>query len=207
MASPARAPRTPTKRRQSTPPSSTRRRVLDAAAELLYRDGLDVSLEAIAERAGVTRMTVYRLVGPRDQLLVAVLLDQSRIVVDDLRAILEDPGPPFPERVVEAIVLVVTAVRSSPLMTFFVEGMTPTQVDDMDEENRFLGAVWALLLPYFEAAADRGELRADPVATLDWTLRQILLQLVVAGVTTSTPDGLRRELRTFFVPSIAAPAR
>lgn len=182
---------------------TTRRRVLDAAAELLHRDGVDVSLEAIAERAGVTRMTVYRLLGPRDQVLVAVLLDQSRLVVDGLRTVLEDERRAFPERVVEAIVLIVTAVRSSPLMTFFVQNVTPTQVDDLDHENRFLTQVWALFLPYFEEAGRRGELRAEPTPTLDWTLRQILLQLTVAGVTTSTEEGLRAELRTFFMPSIA----
>ena len=60
-----------------------------------------------------------------------------------------------------------------------------------------------LLLPYFEVAATEGELRADARATLDWTLRQILLQLVVEGATTASADGLRDELRRFFVPSIS----
>jgi AcrR family transcriptional regulator len=183
--------------------TGTRRRVLDAAAELLSRDGLDVSMEAIAEHAGVTRMTVYRQLGPRDQVLVAVLLDQSAAVGDDLRAILDDPDRPFADRMVDAIVLVVLAVRSSPVLTFFVQGVTPTQIDDIDQEDRFLGQVWALLLPYFEEAGHRGELRADPATTLDWTLRQILLQLVVQGATTASSDGLRDELRRFFVPSIS----
>ncbi len=181
---------------------STRRRVLDAAAELLARDGLEVSMEAIAEHAGVTRMTVYRQLGTREELLVAVLLDQSAVVVEDLRALFEETSRPFAERVVDAIVLVVVTVRSSPVLTFFVQAVTPTQIDDLDREDRFMGRVWALLLPYFEAAARRGELREDPVATLDWTLRQILLQLVVQGTTTASVEGLRNELARFFVPSI-----
>lgn len=178
--------------------------MLDAAAELLARDGLEVSMEAIAERAGVTRMTVYRQLGTRDQLLLAVLLDQSTQVGQQLQLVLDDTERPFTERVVDAIVLIVTAVRASPVLTFFVQGVTPTQIDDLDEEDRFLGRVWALLLPSFEEAARRGELRAGPRATLDWTLRQTLLQLVVRGTTTESPDGLRAELERFFVPSIAA---
>lgn len=184
--------------------TTTRRRVLDAAAELLSRDGLDVSMEAIAEHAGVTRMTVYRQLGTRDQVLVAVLLDQSAAVADDLRGILEDANRPFADRVVDVIVLIVLGVRESPVLSFFVQGVTPTQIDHLDQEDRFMGRVWALLLPYFEAAAARSELRADPAATLDWTLRQTLLQLIVQGTTTASVDGLRAELQQFFVPSIAA---
>lgn len=188
-------------------PVDTRRRVLEAAAELLASEGLDVSMEAIAERAGVTRMTVYRQLGTREQLLLAVLLDQSAVVVDDLRALLEESSRPFADRVVEVIVLVVTTVRSSPVLRFFVEAVTPTQMDDLDREDRFTARVWELLLPYFEEAARRGELREDPEATLDWTLRQILLQLVVQGTTTATVRGLRDELHRFFVPSITVAVR
>jgi len=183
----------------------TRRRVLDAAAGLLSRDGLDVSMEAIAQEAGVTRMTVYRQLGSRDQVLVAVLLDQSATVAGDLHEILGDETRPFADRVVDAIVLVVLTVRGSPVLSFFVERVTPTQIGSLDEDDRFLAGVWDLLLPYFEAASAAGVLRAEPRPTLDWTLRQILLQLVVEGATTSSANGLRDELSRFFIPSISAP--
>lgn len=182
----------------------TRRRVLDAAAELLTRDGLDVSMEAIAQRAGVTRMTVYRQLGSRDQVLVAVLLDQSAAVAGDLHRILGDEGRPFAERVVDAIVLIVLRVRDSPVLSFFVQGVTPTQIGSLDQEDRFMAGVWKLLLPYFEAAEAAGELRSGARPTLDWTLRQILLQLVVEGSSTASANGLRSELRRFFIPSISA---
>lgn len=183
----------------------TRRRVLDAAAELLSSDGLDVSMEAIAQQAGVTRMTVYRQLGSRDQVLVAVLLDQSAAVAGDLHEILSDEARPFADRVVDAIVLIVITVRRSPVLSFFVQGVTPTQIGSLDEEDRFLTGVWDLLLPYFEAASAAGGLRAEARPTLDWTLRQVLLQLVVEGSTTASADGLRAELRSFFIPSISAP--
>jgi AcrR family transcriptional regulator len=184
--------------------AGTRRRLLDAAAELLTRDGLDVSMEAIAARAGVTRMTLYRQLGTRDDVLVAVLLDQSVAVGRRLAEILDDTTTPFADRIVEAIVHIVMTVRSSAALTFFVESMTPTQVERLDREELFLGQVWAFLLPYFEAEGEKGNLRADPVQAVDWTLRQILLQLVVRGRSTGSAKGLSEELRLFFVPSVMA---
>jgi AcrR family transcriptional regulator len=182
---------------------TSRRRVLDAAAELLSSDGLDVPMEAIAERAGITRMTVYRVVGTRDELLVAVLLDQSARLVGALRAILDDEARPFTDRLVDTIVAIVLEVRASATLRLFVEHLTPSQIGALDRDDRFLGRVWALLQPYFDDAAATGALRNDAHATLDWTLRQILMQLVVAGTTNDTEEGLRAELEAFFVPSIA----
>ena len=101
--------------------------------------------------------------------------------------------------------LIVLRVRASPVLSFFVQGVTPTQIGSLDRDDRFMAGVWTLLLPYFETAEAEGVLRADARATLDWTLRQILLQLVVEGATTASADGLRDELRRFFVPSISAP--
>lgn len=51
-----------------------RQRILDAASELLLEEGLDVRLHAvIAERAGVSRPTVYKYVGDQEAIIAAVL--------------------------------------------------------------------------------------------------------------------------------------
>lgn len=196
----ARAGRAPAQAVEAPP--STRRRILDAAAELIARDGTEVSMEAIAERAGVTRMTVYRKLGTREELLVAVLLDQSRVVVDGLMELLGDERRPFAERVVDAVVLVVMTARTSPVLRVYAQNITPRQVDELDREDRFLGAVWALFLPSFEAAEARGELRAPARRTLDWVLRQILLQLTVPGSFGDDEAALRTELDLFLVPAL-----
>src|SRR5688572_6056727 len=50
-----------------------RRRILDAAYELIAEAGFHpVSLDAVAERAGVTRVTIYRHFGSKRGLLEAV---------------------------------------------------------------------------------------------------------------------------------------
>ncbi|MEV0562555.1 helix-turn-helix domain-containing protein [Dactylosporangium sp. NPDC050588] len=61
-------------------------RVLEAAEEVLARDGLAVSMRAVAERAGVGLGTIYRHFPTREALLQA-------IVVERVRRLAESAGP------------------------------------------------------------------------------------------------------------------
>lgn len=55
-------------------PDDVRERILDAATECLIESGIDARLHAtIAERAGVSRPTVYKYVGDQTAILRAVL--------------------------------------------------------------------------------------------------------------------------------------
>jgi AcrR family transcriptional regulator len=77
----------------------TRRRILDAAYELIAEAGFHpVTVEAVADRAGVTRVTVYRQFGSKRELLEAVnvhrlqqaqlnRLDEARELPDVVQAL------------------------------------------------------------------------------------------------------------------------
>lgn len=55
-------------------PDDVRERILDAASECLIESGIDARLHAtIAERAGVSRPTVYKYAGNQEAILTAVL--------------------------------------------------------------------------------------------------------------------------------------
>src|SRR6185436_14371735 len=59
-------------KRQALPPP--RERILQAARELFYRDGINaVSVDAIAAAAGTNKMTLYRHFSSRDELVAAYL--------------------------------------------------------------------------------------------------------------------------------------
>jgi AcrR family transcriptional regulator len=182
---------------------SSRERLLDAAADLLVRDGMSVTLESIAAHAGVSRMTLYRRLGRRDDIVLAVLTEQTARIGAVITPILDDRDRPFADRVVDVIVAVVRAVRASPVLTFFVRRVTPDEVVSLDRDRSYLDGIWAYMQPWFDEAAANGALRNDATATLDWTLRQTLLQLMVEGLDTLTEDGLRADLERFFRPSIA----
>ena len=56
--------------------ANTRQRILDAARDVIAADGVpQAGLASIAERAGVTRTTVYQQFGSREELLLAVVND------------------------------------------------------------------------------------------------------------------------------------
>lgn len=58
---------------------SARRRILDAALELFYREGIRaVGVDAVIARAGVAKMSLYRAFPSKDDLIVAFLEEVSR---------------------------------------------------------------------------------------------------------------------------------
>jgi AcrR family transcriptional regulator len=59
--------------------ASARERIFCAAINLFYRNGIRaVSVDAIAEEAGTTKVTFYRVFESKDDLIVQVLEEQSR---------------------------------------------------------------------------------------------------------------------------------
>ncbi|MFE3410529.1 TetR/AcrR family transcriptional regulator [Streptomyces mirabilis] len=54
-------------------PTSTRDRLLDAAAELFYREGVGVGIETLCRVAGVSKRSMYQLFGSKDEVIAASL--------------------------------------------------------------------------------------------------------------------------------------
>ena len=79
---------------------STADRIIAAAEALFYEHGLrSVGVEAIAERAGVTKRTLYNHFDSKDALIAAYLQARDSATVDRYRSWLGDPALPLTERV------------------------------------------------------------------------------------------------------------
>jgi AcrR family transcriptional regulator len=70
-----------------------RERLLDAATELVRRDGEKVPMARIAEHAGVGVGTLYRHFPTREDLLGALVHRSFGLAVDNARAAAAHPGP------------------------------------------------------------------------------------------------------------------
>ncbi|MFI6656596.1 TetR/AcrR family transcriptional regulator [Streptomyces sp. NPDC050523] len=57
----------------TTDRASTKERLLDAAAELFYRDGVSIGVEALCRTAGVSKRSMYQLFASKDEVLAASL--------------------------------------------------------------------------------------------------------------------------------------
>ena len=82
--------------KRQTDKAPPRERILRAARELFYRDGINsVSVDAIATAAGTNKMTVYRQFSSKDELIAAYLAElaaEGEGVWEEARA--AHPGDP-----------------------------------------------------------------------------------------------------------------
>ncbi|THV19826.1 TetR/AcrR family transcriptional regulator [Peteryoungia ipomoeae] len=79
---------------------TTAARIIAAAETLFYEHGLrSVGVDAIAERAGVTKRTLYNHFQSKDALIAAYLEARDSATVERYRTWLGDRGRPLPERV------------------------------------------------------------------------------------------------------------
>ncbi|MEU6372492.1 TetR/AcrR family transcriptional regulator [Streptomyces sp. NPDC046909] len=53
--------------------TTTRDRLLDAATELFYRDGVHIGVEALCRTAGVSKRSMYQLFSSKDEVLAVAL--------------------------------------------------------------------------------------------------------------------------------------
>ncbi|MEU5952646.1 TetR family transcriptional regulator [Streptomyces sp. NPDC047525] len=98
------------------PPDALTEQILDAAREQFMTFGLRRStVDDVAKRAKVSRVTVYRRIGNKEALVSACLLREYRrfvVEVDEAVATL----PTMEDRIVEGFVVVLRHIREHPLI-------------------------------------------------------------------------------------------
>jgi AcrR family transcriptional regulator len=83
----------------STRPLSTREKILKSAAHLFYLEGVrSVSVDAIAERAGVTKKTLYYHFSSKDELIAAYLTQRDQPNLEVFARWLGEAEGPLPDR-------------------------------------------------------------------------------------------------------------
>lgn len=177
----------------STPPDGVRERILDAATQCLLESGLDARLHAaIAERAGLSRPTVYKHVGDQAAILDAVrdreiesfftaavpLLSRST----DLRAGL-----------VDAVVFVVDYARRHTLLQKAMREHPELILPALTTESGpLIDRIDAMFADQLERAIAAAGLALDPRVVVEWIYR-IIVSLITtpSGPPTETPPQLR----------------
>lgn len=115
-------------------------RIHAAAADLIREQGIDgVDVDQVAARAGCSRATLYRYVGGKRALVEAVMSRAADAVAERIEQALE----PFEnsERIVEAILASVTAIRAEPTLARWFTGSRSRSTDEYLARAPELGRV------------------------------------------------------------------
>lgn len=102
--------------RVSPPADATAERILDAALAVAAASGVrHLSMDEVAARAGVGRMTVYRRFGTRAGLVEALAVRECRRCLDEMDAA-APPDAPVADQVAEGFVTALRLAREHPLL-------------------------------------------------------------------------------------------
>lgn len=175
-------------------------RILDAGLECFSERGLRrPTVEDIARRAGVSRVTVYRRFENKTVLAQAVLLRECRRCLSALDESLAG-SEALDERIVEGFVFALRYGREHPL----VGGLLRREPEEvLPYLTVRAGAALAVVREYLaEHLRQAGPVSFDPVA-----VAEVMVRIVVSFVITTdsalrleTDEDLRGFARTYLVP-------
>ncbi|MDQ2812580.1 MAG: TetR/AcrR family transcriptional regulator [Actinomycetota bacterium] len=167
-----------------------RERLLAAAADLFAEQGLDVTLNDIAHRAGVGVGTAYRRFANKEEVIEALFDQRLEEVVAVAQEALDDP---------DAWHGLVTFLERSLHMQFGNRGLTQMMNNPQLGHNR-VNETRDRIAPLMAALVERAQKQGAARADLDQT-DLFFIQLALSGVTDLTralaPDLYRRYLTLF----------
>jgi AcrR family transcriptional regulator len=162
----------------AAPRDAITERILDATLAQFLAVGLRrTTIEDVARRAGVGRVTIYRRVGQKHQLVQAVILREVNRVISAVAATIA-PFEQLEERVIEAFVVGLRALREHPLLQRLLqtepEDLLPYLTVDAAASlaigRRFVAEQIRALVPSGHAPAVDPELIAELLTRLSQSL-------------------------------------
>ena len=186
--------------------TSTRDRIILAAGDCVDRLGLERStVAAIAESAGVHRVTIYRHFADREAIIVELLDQRSAPLMQRAKARLIGLEP-FPDKLVDAVSGAVYDVRITPglkqVMGVWNEGGS---FRSAGMSERFKQRAIYVTSRYLSQAQQQGCVRTDISVDdmIQWLLDVSLILLLFKP--DYELDDIRHHIRTFGLPGIQAP--
>ena len=133
--------------------------VLDAAADLIALNGIGgTTVDAIAQRAGVSRATVYRYVGGKDEIVQAVIAQEAEHVLERVAAAISVSTSPD-MAIAEAVSTALAVIAENPVLTRLTSS-------DLHETLPFITAESRLLIDHSVSVLSNA-MRAAPELTVD----------------------------------------
>lgn len=173
-----------------------RERILDAATECLIESGIDARLHAaIAERAGVSRPTVYKYVGDQTAILTAVLDREVERFFAAATPVFTAMNDDASQGLDDAIVFVVDYARRHTLLQMALHRYPGLILPALTTNSEVLidGVVAAFSDHVEQRLAQTGG-DGDVRAIVEWAFRIAVSLVTTPGSSTQSEADLRRHL-------------
>jgi len=182
-------------------------RILDAALALAAASGLrHLTMDDVARRAGVGRMTVYRRFGSREALLDALAVREARRCLATIAQAL-DPAAPIDDRLAELFVATLGVIREHPLLERLARVEPEALLLELTRDD---SAVFKLVLEFLvaeiAAAQAGGELPngdPEPLAELALRLGASFVLMPASVLPLEDEDATRAAVRALLTPLVA----
>ncbi len=173
-----------------------RERILDAATRCLLESGIDARLHAaIAERAGVSRPTLYKYVGDQAAILQAVLdreIDRFFVAAVPLLTSSDD----LQNNLVDAVVFVVGYARRHELLQKALREHPEVILPALTTESGpLVDRIHGMFADQLDRALASVDADLDTRVVVEWIVR-IIVSLITtpSGPDTGTPEQLREYI-------------
>jgi len=196
------------------PDPDARQRLLTAAAELLTRDGLaGLSMDELAERAGVSRASLYRLFPGKAALMEALVRRFSPF--ERLIAYVDSVGDRPPEEVIPEVYRLeaTIALGNIGLLRQVLFEATSGRQEAVEGASRPVAAMLASLSRYLTAQMEAGRItRMHPTLAVEALIGPLFFYMQTSSVASrivglDVPTGEAvDQLGTFALRGLAAPA-
>ena len=191
----------------SSDTAEAREQILAAAENVIARYGVSkTTMDDIGKQAGVSRPTVYRYFGDRDNLLGALIERRARMLFDRARQYIFG-FESFPDQLVEGLLYLVDHGRTDPIVRILVGpehlGVTTPIVNGSGLVAELTAEMWE---PILQRAIERGEIRSD-LDVLEVGQWLALVQFILVGrrdATATDDPGVRAMLTTFVLPAFSS---
>lgn len=189
----------------------SRARILDAAYEQFCRMGIHRStMEDVARRAGVSRITVYRRFATKDVLVEHVVRREFRRYFDQFLVDIEQADT-VADRVVVGFVSSLRAIRRNPLIGGLLavepDVLVPSMISDGGQTLATVRQFVAGQLRREQHAGNvSSEVNTDLVAELMVRLSASFLAIPSHVIDLDDDEQLAEVARQFLVPMLAPPA-